>query len=202
MGSDQYSSFKLATTGFVLAAVLGLSGCATKAKQYPPWWWTPDSRVEAMLELADVTEKDVVYDLGSGDGRIVIVAAKKYGARGVGIEINPELVRLSEQKARETEVSDRVRFDLEDFWHADISDASVVTMYLFEETNEMLKPILIEQLDPDARILTYRYKIPGWTPKKTKKGFWGTVYLYALPAKEDETRTKDESGYVLTHSKH
>ena len=137
-----------------------------------------------MLELADVTEQDVVYDLGSGDGRIVIAAARKYGARGVGIEINPELVRLSEQKALEAQVSDRVRFDLEDFWHADIRDASVVTMYLFEETNEKLKPILVEQLDPDARILTYRYKIPGWTPKKKKKGFWGTVYLYALPAKE------------------
>jgi SAM-dependent methyltransferase len=177
----------------LLVAMFVAAGCATKAKQYPPWWWTPDSRVEAMLELAGVTDKDVVYDLGSGDGRIVIAAAKKYGARGVGIEINPELVRLSEQKAREAQVSDRVRFDLEDFWHADISDASVVTMYLFEETNEMLKPILIEQLDRDARILTYRYKIPGWTPKKSKRGFWGTVYLYTLPKKDDTKLAKVES---------
>jgi hypothetical protein len=82
---------------------------------------------------------------------------------------------------------------LEDFWHADISDASVVTMYLFEETNEMLKPILIEQLDRDARILTYRYKIPGWTPKKSKRGFWGTVYLYTLPKKDDTKLAKVES---------
>lgn len=107
-----------------------------------------------MLELANVTAEDVVYGLCSGDGRIVIAAAKIYEASGVGIEINPELVGLSERKAREAQVSDRVQFVLEDFWHADISDASVVTLYLFEETNDMLKPILIEQLGPDARILT------------------------------------------------
>ena len=147
-----------------------------------------------MLELAQVTSDDVVYDLGSGDGRIVIAAAAKYGARGVGIEIDPALVELSEQKAREAEVSDHVRFVLADFWHADIHEATVITLYLFEQTNAKLKPILIKQLDPDVRILTYRYKIPGWTPKKKTEGFWGTVYLYALPAKQDATPTKDEAG--------
>ncbi len=180
MPSTQRLWFRLTTTGLSLAAVLTVAGCAKNA-DYPPWWWTPNSRVEAMLELAEVTAEDVVYDLGSGDGRIVIAAATEYGARGVGIEINPELVAMSEQKAREAQVADRVQFVSADFWHADISEATVVTLYLFEETNEKLKPILIEQLDPDARVLTYRYKIPGWTPKKQTKGFWGTVYLYALP---------------------
>ena len=157
-----------------------VSGCAVHA-DYPPWWSTPPSKVENMLALADVTHDDVVYDLGSGDGRIVIAAAKTYGARGVGIELDPELLRVSIEKARESGVSDRVRFVREDFWTTDFSEASVVTMYLFEETQEKLKPILLEQLHPDTRIVTYWYKIPGWTPVKTKKGLIGNIYLYSLP---------------------
>ena len=157
-----------------------VSGCAVQA-DYPPWWTTPPSKVENMLALAEVTQDDVVYDLGSGDGRIVIAAAKTYGARGVGIEIDPELVRIATETARDSGVSDRVRFVRGDFWTSDFSEASVVTMYLFEETQAKLKPILLEQLHPDTRIVTYWYKIPGWTPVKTKKGIIGNIYLYALP---------------------
>ncbi len=160
----------------ILVSVLSLAGCAANT-DYPPFWWTPQDRVKVMLEIADVDENDVVYDLGSGDGRIVITAARDYGARGVGIEINQELVEESNLAAREAGVADRVRFERSDFYEADFSEATVVTMYLFEETNAKLKPILIEQLAPDTRIVTYKYKMPGWTPVKSHR----RVYLYALP---------------------
>ena len=169
--------------GLILSACL-LAGCAAQT-DYPPFWWTPDKKVGEMLALAEVTENDVVYDLGSGDGRIVIAAAEKFGARGVGIEINQYLVDESNRNARAAGVADRVRFVRSDFYDTDISEATVVTLYLFEETNAKLKPILVEQLAPDARIVTYKYKMPGWTPIKTGK----RVYLYALPGAG--TRTVD-----------
>lgn len=159
----------------VLSALL-LTGCAANT-DYPPFWWTPQDRVSDMLEIAEVTEDDVVYDLGSGDGRIVIAAAQTYGARGVGIEIDPDLVETSNNAAAEAGVSDRVRFVRGDFYETDFSDATVVMMYLFEETNEKLKPYLIEQLPSDARIVTYKYRMPGWTPVRANK----RVYLYKLP---------------------
>ncbi|MCZ6696311.1 MAG: class I SAM-dependent methyltransferase [Acidobacteria bacterium] len=161
----------------MLAAAV--AGCAAKT-DYPPFWRTPHSKVELMLELAEVTKDDVVYDLGSGDGRIVIAAAKKYGARGVGIEIDPTLIEESIRRAREAGVSDRVSFVRGDFYETDISEASVVTLYLFEETNAKLKPLLLGQLPPDARIVTYKYRIPGWTPMKQEK----RVFLYTLPGLE------------------
>ena len=130
-----------------------------------------------MLALAEVTADDVVYDLGSGDGRIVIAAAKTHGARGVGVEIHPGLIEESVRNAREAGVADRVRFVQGDFYETDISEASVVTLYLFEETNEKLKPVFLSQLRPETRIVTYKYRIPGWEPKKSN----GPVYLYTLP---------------------
>ena len=161
----------------ILVSALLLASCAVNT-DYPPFWWTPQDRVDVMLDIAEVNENDVVYDLGSGDGRIVITAAQNYGARGVGIEISPSLVEESNFAAREAGVADRVRFERSDFYEADFSDATVVTMYLFEETNEKLKPLLIEQLAPDTRIVTYKYKMPGWTPVKSRN----RVYLYALPS--------------------
>lgn len=172
---------KIAATGRIMKIAMVLSagalaGCAANT-DYPPFWWTPQDRVRDMLEIAEVSEDDVVYDLGSGDGRIVIAAAEKYGARGVGIEIDPGLVEASNLAAETAGVADKVTFVQGDFYETDFSDATVVTLYLFEETNEKLKPYFIEQLAPNARIVTYKYRMPGWTPVKTKK----RVYLYALP---------------------
>ena len=130
-----------------------------------------------MLDMADVTADDVVYDLGSGDGRIVITAAQQYGARGVGIEIDPTLVRRSEESAREAGVADRTRFLVQDFFETDLGEATVVTLYLYPKVNEMLKPQMAEQLGPDARIVTYRYEIPGWTPVEKS----GPIRRYAVP---------------------
>ena len=194
------SSSSPARVAVILSAMILAAACAAQTA-YPPYWRTPHSKVDVMLELAAVGKDDVVYDLGSGDGRIVIAAAAKYGARGVGVELNPTLIEESERIAREAGVSDRVRFVQEDFYETDISEASVVTLYLFEETNARLKPIFVEQLAPGTRIVTYKYEIPGWTPVKTGK----RVFLYALPGAEEYTpgptsRCRHEFDVIENHS--
>ena len=120
---------------------------------------------EAMLTLAGVTERDVVYDLGSGDGRIVILAAQKFGARGVGVEIDPRLVALSRELAREGGVADKVRFVEGDLFTADITPATVVTLYLSTTINADLEPKLRRELRPGARIVSQQFRIGGWTPE-------------------------------------
>src|SRR5262245_41592579 len=118
---------------------------------------TPDNVVEAMLELAHVTASDVGCDLGSGDGRIPIAAAKKYGARGVGIEIDEQLVRLSQENAVKAGVSDRVTFIHGDLFQADISQASVVTLFLLPSLNIQLIPRFKQELRPGARIVSHHF---------------------------------------------
>ncbi len=178
-------SLKPASKIFTAVAffALLLTGCGayTEYTNYPPWWPTPESRVADMLAIAELDENDIVYDLGSGDGRIVIAAAKEYGARGVGVEYAPALVKQSRRAAEEAGVSERVRFVQGDFYETDFSEATVVMLYLFEQTNEKLKPYLVEQLAPDAKIVTYKYKMPGWTPVKSLE----KVYLYAIPVAEE-----------------
>ncbi len=121
-----------------------------------------------MLDLAQVKASDVVYDLGSGDGRIVITAAKKYGARGVGIEIDPALVKLATERAAAAGVSDRVRFVTEDLFAANISDATVVTLYLLQSINERLRPKLVRELKPGTRVVSHVFNMgPEWPPEKT-----------------------------------
>ncbi len=168
-------------TTYLAAALVAaqLSGCAAWMEN-PPYLATQEKYVGDMLALAEISSDDIVYDLGSGDGRIVIAAAVQYGARGVGVEYDEELVKLSRRNALEAGVADRVEFRLEDFYEADISDATVVMMYLFEQANERLKPRLVEQLAPDARIVTHKYTMPGWEPAKTGD----KVYLYKLPPVE------------------
>ena len=119
-----------------------------------------------MLKLAGVTARDVVYDLGSGDGRILILAAQKYGARGVGVEIDHRLVELSRQIAREGEVADRVTFIEGDLFDVDISPATVVTLYLSPTVNNRLEPKLRAQLRPGTRIVSHQFGIGAWTPDK------------------------------------
>ena len=119
-----------------------------------------------MLKLARVGADDVVYDLGSGDGRIVILAAQKYGARGVGIELDPQLVERSRQIAREAQVADRVKFVVGDLFEADISDATVVTLYLSYSVNRRLKPKLLRELRPGTRVVSHQFSMGSWTPEK------------------------------------
>jgi SAM-dependent methyltransferase len=144
---------------------------------------TPAPVVDAMLALADVTASDVIYDLGSGDGRIVVAAAQKYGARGVGIEIEPGLVAISRQIAQDGAVADRVRFIEGDLFAADISEATVVTLWLSTTVNARLEPKLRRELRPGTRIVSHQFGIGGWTPDRTMQLGDERIFLWIVPAR-------------------
>ena len=136
---------------------------------------------EAMLDLAAVTRDDLVYDLGSGDGRIVILAAQKYGATGVGVEIEPALVERSREVARDGDVMDRSTFVEADLFSADFSRATVVTLSLSAEVNARLASKLKRELRPGTRIVSYQFGIGGWTPDETVRAADGSpLYLWIV----------------------
>jgi SAM-dependent methyltransferase len=124
--------------------------------------------VNAMLTLANVTRDDVVYDLGCGDGRIVIAAAKEFGARGVGVDLDPQRIREAQANAVRAGVADRVTFRVQDIFDTDIQPATVVTLFLSPELNARLRPKLTSQLRPGSRIVSHRYGIGDWVPEKTR----------------------------------
>jgi SAM-dependent methyltransferase len=162
-------------------AAQGLAG-ATLIRQVP-YVPTPQDIVDKMLELAKVTSDDVVYDLGSGDGRIVITAAQKYGAHAVGVEINPDLYRESSSRIKELGLDDRAHIICEDLFDVSIHRATVVTLYLLTSFNEKLRPKLESQLRPGARIVCHDFHIPGWDPEKvidvvSKNNISHKLYLY------------------------
>jgi precorrin-6B methylase 2 len=143
---------------------------------------TPPEVVSAMLDLAKVTASDVVYDLGSGDGRTPIAAAKEHGARGVGVEFNPKLVELSRQNAEKAGVSDRVRFVNADLFETDLSEASVVTLYLLGSLNQRLLPKLRHDLKPGSRIVSHAFTMGDqWKPDAERTVNGKTIYLWIVP---------------------
>ena len=145
---------------------------------------TRESVADEMLKMAGVAAGDVVYDLGSGDGRIPILAAQKYGARGVGIEIDPQLVAVARSVARDGEVDGRVTFIQGDLFDADLSAATVVTLYLSPGVNARLEPRL-RQLRPGTRIVSHQFPIGRWTPDRTMRAEDGTLlYLWTIPARQ------------------
>jgi SAM-dependent methyltransferase len=151
-----------------------------------PYVPTARSVVNKMLEVADISSDDVVYDLGSGDGRIPVAAAKNYGARAVGIEIDSALVTRSRANAREAGVADKVTFRQQDFFEADVSDATVVMLYLWPEVNIKLRPKLLRELDPGDRIVSHDFRIGDWEPdRKVEAGRgntgWETIYIWIIP---------------------
>ena len=147
-----------------------------------PYVPTPQTVVDRMLEVAEVTSKDVVYDLGCGDGRIVITAAKKYGARGVGVDIDPERIREAEANAKAAGVESLVSFKLGDALKADVSQATVVTLYLLSSSNLRLRPLLTKQLKPGSRIVSHAFSMGDWEPLKTitvdDQDYPRTIYLW------------------------
>jgi SAM-dependent methyltransferase len=162
----------------------GLAG-ATLLRQ-APYVPTPQDIVDKMLELAKVTSDDVVYDLGSGDGRIVITAAQKYGAHAVGVEINPDLYRQSSSRIKELGLDDRAHIECEDMFDVSVHRATVVTLYLLTSFNEKLRPKLERELRPGARIVCHDFHIPGWDPEKvvdvvSQHGVPHKLYLYVHP---------------------
>jgi cyclopropane fatty-acyl-phospholipid synthase-like methyltransferase len=168
----------------LLVGFLGLAAHAQSLKPAAPdvvFVPTPQSVVDAMLELAAVKSTDIVYDLGSGDGRIVITAAKKYGARGVGIEIDPALVKKATENAAAAGVSDRVRFLTQDLFKSDLSDATVVSLYLLQSINERLRPKLVRELKPGARVVSHVFNMgPEWPPEKDVMVGPNRIFLWTI----------------------
>jgi predicted RNA methylase len=145
---------------------------------------SPDEVVEAMLELAEVNSTDIVYDLGSGDGSIPIFAARKYGAHGVGIEINPVLVQDARKNAEQAGVGHLVRFIEGDLFEADITEATVVTLFLLESLNERLRPRLLSSLRPGSRIVSHEFGMGAWQPEKSIEVVRRKVHLWTVPSSE------------------
>jgi SAM-dependent methyltransferase len=156
---------------------------AQQPKRTPDIHYTPTRHnvAEAMLTLAGVTENDVVYDLGSGDGRLPILAAQLHGARGVGVEIDPKLVAVSRLNAKEAGVSDRVTFIEGDLFAADISPATVVVLYLSSSVLRQLEPKLKTELKPGTRIVSHQFWIPGWPAERTIRVDASELLLMRIP---------------------
>jgi SAM-dependent methyltransferase len=142
---------------------------------------TPQETVDAMLKLAEVKAGDVVYDLGSGDGRIPITAAKTYGVKSVGIDIDPERIAEANQNAKAAGVTNKVTFRQADLFASDISEASVVTLYLLSSLNDKLRPKLMKELKPGTRVVSHAFPMTGWEPEKTVQTGGGVIYLWRIP---------------------
>ncbi len=143
---------------------------------------TPQNVVDEMLKLAKVHKGDVVYDLGCGDGRLVVTAAKQYGVRAVGIDINPVRIKESEENARQAGVTDRVSFRNEDLFEADIKEATVVTLYLLQSLNEKLRPKLWKDLKPGTRVVSHTFDMGDWKPEKEMEVEGRRIYFWTIPA--------------------
>ena len=192
-------SLKALVVPLFLSLALLLPGCAafdwlgdTKLTDGPatgpdpqvPYFPSTDEAVQGMLKLAGTGPGDVVYDLGCGDGRIVIAAARDFGARGVGVEIDPAPLRMAVYNARRAGVTDRVRFVRGDLFEADIGEATVVTLFLFEDLNRRLLPKLRGELKPGTRIVAHRYGFGAdWPPEKTVAAGASALYLWTVPAR-------------------
>jgi SAM-dependent methyltransferase len=165
---------RIGLVGVIVAALAVSSFAAAQtttakrpdAQQLAPYVPTPQEVVDRMLKLADVKKEDVVYDLGCGDGRIPITAAKVYGARGVGVDIDPQRIAESNANAKAAGVTHLVTFRLEDAMKTDLSDATVVTLYLLSSSNLKLRPILTRQLKPGARIVAHNFSMGDWQADK------------------------------------
>ena len=164
-----------------ILALVALLGSQAPSRT-PDIHFTPTRHniADAMLRLASVTADDVVYDLGSGDGRIPIIAAQKYGARGVGIEIDPTLVERAWRIANEAEVANRVSFIVGDLFEADLGNATVITLYVSPNMMKMLAPRL-RALKPGTRIVSHQFPMPGWEPDRRIMVDEAEVLLWIVP---------------------
>jgi SAM-dependent methyltransferase len=152
------------------------------SKKIVPFVPTPQEVVDKMIELAGVKEGDVVYDLGSGDGRIVITAAKK-GARAVGFDVDGDLVKESQENIRKAGLAKLAEIKQQDILTVDLSPATVVTMYLLPDVNLKLKPNILKQLKPGSRVVSHAFDMGDWKPDKTERVNGRTIYLWTIPAK-------------------
>jgi hypothetical protein len=187
---------RLAFAGSLLLAFALRAGAEDlqPSKNAGPYVPSPQSVVADMLKVAEVNAHDFIIDLGSGDGRIVLTAAKVFGAQGFGVEIKDELVKKSNEAARREGLADRVKFVKQDLFKTDISQATVLTMYLLPDTVNLLKDKLLAELKPGTRIISHDYPLTGWIPEKYLQmdlddkvqisGVTTTlIYMYVVPAK-------------------
>jgi 2-polyprenyl-3-methyl-5-hydroxy-6-metoxy-1,4-benzoquinol methylase len=145
---------------------------------------TPQPVVDAMLKMANVRKGDVLYDLGSGDGRIPVTAAKRYGVRAVGIDIDPERIAEANANAKAAGVTDLVTFRNADLFASDFSEATVVTLYLLESLNEKLRPKLLRELKPGTRIVSHAFRMGEWEPQQTQEVDGRMIYFWTVPPRK------------------
>lgn len=162
----------------------------SEADRVAPYAATPETVVKAMLEVARVGPGDTVVDLGSGDGRLVIAAAKEFGARGFGVDIDPALVAYATRRAEEAGVSERARFYLRDLFKTDVAGASVVTIYLLPTIMDRVSAKLRAELAPGTRVVTHDYVLPGWRIDSVK--------VVDAPEKDETAGTRRASIYLFT----
>lgn len=182
----QSPSFDLQAVCRAAALALALVATGAAAQTEPrgvdvPYVPTPQPVVEAMLRLAKVKRGDVLYDLGSGDGRIVITAAKRYGVHGTGVDIDPQRIKEANANARKAGVAGRARFVNEDLFQIDFSDATVVTLYLLPRLNLQLRSRLINELRPGTRIVSHGFDMGDWKPDRVVQVGNSTIYLWIVP---------------------
>jgi len=170
-----------------LAITMTSAGAAAQKPSRPPaptpdihYVPTSNGVADAMLKLARVTANDVVYDLGSGDGRIVILAAKKYGARGVGVELDGDLIKEAKKNAMKAGVSDKVTFVQDDLFKTNLSDATVVTLYLSNSINLRLRSLLQQELKPGSRVVSHRFEMGDWKPEATVRLEVTSIHLWTI----------------------
>lgn len=172
----------------VFAAFITVFGAASTGQQGPdvPYVPTPEDVVDAMLDMAEVTGDDIVYDLGCGDGRIVVAAASRFGAHGVGVDLDPQRIEESIKNAVAADVADNVEFRQMDLFQTDISPASVLTLYLLTYVNMKLRPKIFDELRPGTRVVSHNYGMDDWKPDGYREipGRWGEhkVFFWVVPA--------------------
>jgi hypothetical protein len=197
MQSSWHSTRSLIAATALAIAVAGAPGAAySQTKEFEPvvgqegkdviWVPTPQSLVERMLEMAKTTPKDYVVDLGSGDGRTVITAAKKYGVQALGIEYNPDMVALSKRNAEKEGVADRAQFMQGDIFQTDFSKATVLTLYLLPALNVKLRPTILA-MKPGTRVVSHAFTMDDWQPDQIDSKEGRTAYLWIVPAKVEGT---------------
>ena len=176
-----------AFTTLLVATLLAMAGAAFSQQLEParkpdvPYVPTPQPVVDKMLEVAKVGKNDVVYDLGCGDGRIVITAAKERGARGVGIDLNPQRIVEAKANAEAAGVNGQVKFMVGDLFNADFSEATVVTLYLLPDVNRALRPQLWKQLKIGTRVVSHDFDMgPEWPPEKVERVGSKTIYYWTI----------------------
>jgi cyclopropane fatty-acyl-phospholipid synthase-like methyltransferase len=168
----------------LFAALAAAQTIQPKPPPEVPYIPTAEAVVDGMLKLAGVKSTDLVYDLGCGDGRIVIAAAKNYGAHGVGIDIDPERIRDARANARKAGVEKLVRFDEKDLFDADIRGATVVAIYLMPNVNMRLRPKLLKELKPGSRVVSHSFDMEDWHPDKEEVVDLRHIFLWTIPAKK------------------